>query len=588
MAKNYNDLFKNNSTSVKKTESEIKYTGTGKDRSITINSTAHSNLDDIFKGLDEHQLKFKMDMFYGFSDEDKFDEDKMDPNHFFDVMTQTVVSGIHGTSKLGDFDVAARNVSKKLDAITKYANKYRDQQLKPNIDEFVEGFTPTEDIKIPFSAIALIRKFYKEITKKNRTEAQVNIYWNRDNVELPEELIKDDGFKVINSYESTNNAKLFFYVPQQWNNSGLTEINEEDDKFFRTLMSSGINGVVPLLDTHSHNDFGAFWSGIDDGSHNINGTLSLVFGHNQNTTASMQTRITFSDYHFDQIHDKNASNFSDAFYHYIEFPTRLIGTAEYEIDQKTGERFILEGSETTREEINLSFEDTDEFKNAVVPEEWIKRASQKKPMPKVSYSSYGYGYGLGASKGNRFQGRGKGKSRSRTYRGYDEFSDYGYYGAGYGKENSVWDEINSAWEGIEEDETQGWIANYPAYGDEKDEDETEMVTLTGYDTLVFDVYKGNSLVKTGIKFNVMEVTGDYVYMPKMEIKGDQLGSVLEDISDDFFDASANRYIEVFAPEMYDEMNDFTTSLVVEYGEDAEVDMTQKEANKDLLYTIRIK
>ena len=131
--------------------------------------------------------------------------------------------------------------------------------------------------KIPLEAFELMLAFYKGIYDKHGTEAQMNFYYNYNN--LDEVHVKYD-----NQIDITTTVKLsdipclkywgnglYSHIPVQKNSAGLTTT---DDPYYHALRTQ----MRPFVETHSHNTMSAFKSGTDESNSQQEG-LQLVIGH---------------------------------------------------------------------------------------------------------------------------------------------------------------------------------------------------------------------------------------------------------------------------------------------------------------------
>lgn len=128
--------------------------------------------------------------------------------------------------------------------------------------------------KIPYDAIKALLHFYRWTYNTRETEAQVNFYWNKNHVELPDiPGVTDWGNDVIS------------YTPIQKNSAGLTSAGD-DPKYhwFRENM-------VPYIETHSHHTMNAFMSETDRSNSHCDG-FQLVFGHITRPQIAMDNWVT--------------------------------------------------------------------------------------------------------------------------------------------------------------------------------------------------------------------------------------------------------------------------------------------------------
>ena len=109
--------------------------------------------------------------------------------------------------------------------------------------------------KIPFKYWYMIWTFYRDINIKYGTEAAVLLYWNNGNKSLGD-IPKD----ILNQYGKGLyvDGKLVIYAPKQVNTKVST-------KYYGDPLRDWLDSNMSiLLDTHSHNSMGAFFSSTDD------------------------------------------------------------------------------------------------------------------------------------------------------------------------------------------------------------------------------------------------------------------------------------------------------------------------------------
>lgn len=143
------------------------------------------------------------------------------------------------------------------------------------LPELAEEFKLNIDIpKVPLVAIKATLAFYRWTYETKRTEAQVNFYWNENNVDIPDIAgVKDWG------------NDIYSYTPIQQNTSVITVAGDDDNyHWFR-------ENLVPFLETHSHHTMDAFMSGTDRDNSYIDG-LQLVFGHITSPEIMMESWAT--------------------------------------------------------------------------------------------------------------------------------------------------------------------------------------------------------------------------------------------------------------------------------------------------------
>lgn len=135
--------------------------------------------------------------------------------------------------------------------------------FKPE-DELVHLPEMKEDVilhadKIPFRYLVEILSFYRDVHKKDKTEAATLIFWNENDVELPTHY-PDNPSKPIKGL--TQDGKLIIYCPEQINTGGDT--NFKDDTFVTWLRAN----TARYVELHSHHTMNAFWSPTDNANEN--------------------------------------------------------------------------------------------------------------------------------------------------------------------------------------------------------------------------------------------------------------------------------------------------------------------------------
>ena len=100
--------------------------------------------------------------------------------------------------------------------------------------------------KIPFAEICKIYAFFKEVSKKDHTEASALIFYDRDAQEF------------------------ITYVPEQYNTAGNSDFTAD------TRVPELRLEKVPVMELHSHGTGGAFWSGTDDANEKLAQTYMVM------------------------------------------------------------------------------------------------------------------------------------------------------------------------------------------------------------------------------------------------------------------------------------------------------------------------
>lgn len=149
--------------------------------------------------------------------------------------------------------------------------------------------------KIPFKYYMMTLDFYKEVNKRHGAEACVLFYWNKDEVEIPKELMDEHGSGII------QDGKLIVIAPEQYNHGTLSQFTKTvDGKEVLTDMVAWLEkNTLCIMETHSHNTMGAFWSATDSANENHSKLrLFSVFG-NITTTEDVKVRVNLLGDYFD-------------------------------------------------------------------------------------------------------------------------------------------------------------------------------------------------------------------------------------------------------------------------------------------------
>lgn len=118
--------------------------------------------------------------------------------------------------------------------------------------------------KIPHKYLEMLMDWYREVDRKERTEACLLFYWNENDVEIPKELFEahQDGLII--------DGKLIVYCPIQVNSGTLSEY-----AFKKNVDGVIVNDIPEMIkwlernticymETHSHHTMSASWSSIDN------------------------------------------------------------------------------------------------------------------------------------------------------------------------------------------------------------------------------------------------------------------------------------------------------------------------------------
>ena len=120
--------------------------------------------------------------------------------------------------------------------------------------------------KMPFRFIQQALSFYLDVYDKDKTEASLLFFWNKDNVRLPEKYSDGNDVKGL-----LVDGQFIAYCPKQKNSSGLSEFHM--DPMVDWLRSN----TAILCESHSHHTMNAFFSGTDDANENAT-QFYLVWG----------------------------------------------------------------------------------------------------------------------------------------------------------------------------------------------------------------------------------------------------------------------------------------------------------------------
>ncbi|AFQ30310.1 hypothetical protein P4493_10480 [Bacillus thuringiensis] len=131
--------------------------------------------------------------------------------------------------------------------------------------------------KIPFKFLQMALSFYLDVYEKDKTEASLLFFWNKDNKRLPEVYSDNSPVKGLIS-----EGELVVYVPRQENQGGLSEFHKDPVvDWLRT-------NLCILCETHSHHVMNAYFSGTDDANENATQFYG-VWGH----ITSQQPKFAF-------------------------------------------------------------------------------------------------------------------------------------------------------------------------------------------------------------------------------------------------------------------------------------------------------
>lgn len=131
-------------------------------------------------------------------------------------------------------------------------------------DKEIAGFARVEEgvqltiPKIPGKYLIQILSWYRDVERRDHTEASNLFFWNHNNVDIPTKYTDNTDVKGV-----TVDGQLVIYTPRQVNTGTLSKFgNDGMVNWFRQNMAL-------LAEWHSHNTMGAFFSGTDDANENM-------------------------------------------------------------------------------------------------------------------------------------------------------------------------------------------------------------------------------------------------------------------------------------------------------------------------------
>lgn len=111
--------------------------------------------------------------------------------------------------------------------------------------------------KIPFKFLQMALSFYLDVYEKDKTEASLLFFWNKENKRLPDVYSDNSPVKGLMS-----EGQLVVYVPRQENQGGLSEFHKDPVvDWLRT-------NLCILCETHSHHTMNAYFSSTDNANEN--------------------------------------------------------------------------------------------------------------------------------------------------------------------------------------------------------------------------------------------------------------------------------------------------------------------------------
>lgn len=139
--------------------------------------------------------------------------------------------------------------------------------------------------KIPRKYLEMLIGFYREVNNLYKTEASLVVYYNHNNLDIPEEF--SDKYKDLMLID----GKYIILVPYQINNSVHSNFYSLSSAFIDWLEDN----MLGVLETHSHNVMPAFWSSEDN--RNESGSIIrwyLVVGNLDLEKPSIEVRLNYN------------------------------------------------------------------------------------------------------------------------------------------------------------------------------------------------------------------------------------------------------------------------------------------------------
>lgn len=166
--------------------------------------------------------------------------------------------------------------------------------LKGSLAPTIEESFQLEE-RVPFSVFLQIIQFYHDVVRQNSTEASVLVYRNVNGVEIPQEFKDEFGDALM---EVGNFVVL---VPNQVNSHGHTQFANFNNNVDASVHTWCEQNLVGVLETHSHCNFGAFWSGEDD-KHEKHSKLRTFMVIGKNTgDVSLKIRYSYNYNYFEDL-----------------------------------------------------------------------------------------------------------------------------------------------------------------------------------------------------------------------------------------------------------------------------------------------
>ena len=184
-------------------------------------------------------------------------------------------------------------------AITQKQHNIPEGILKGSLAATIEETFKLEE-RIPFSVFLQIIQFYHDVVRENTTEASVLVYRNVNNVEIPEDF-KEEFKQAIMEV-----GQFVVLVPNQVNSHGHTQFANFNGSVDESVHSWFEKNMVGVLETHSHCNFNAFWSGTDDKfeKHSKLRTFMVIGNNTGNVGLKMRYSYNykyFEDFNFHEL-----------------------------------------------------------------------------------------------------------------------------------------------------------------------------------------------------------------------------------------------------------------------------------------------
>lgn len=166
--------------------------------------------------------------------------------------------------------------------------------LKGSLVATIEESFKLEE-RVPFSVFLQIIQFYHDVVRQNRTEASVLVYRNVNGVEIPQDFKDEFGEALMEV------GDFVVLVPNQVNRHGHTQFANFNGSVDESVHTWCEQNLVGVLETHSHCNFGAFWSG-EDNKHEKHSKLRtfMVIGNNTGDV-SLKIRYSYNYNYFDDL-----------------------------------------------------------------------------------------------------------------------------------------------------------------------------------------------------------------------------------------------------------------------------------------------